>query len=198
MGEEVENKNAIVEGIEKNKVIEINELALSDMGPAYEVFRRSIPVAFEQEGLTELTEEIRQEIEGKRRMLHDALFTVGTAVRFLVARMDGNIVGVISFGPCNDDIIKCTDDRLKNVGELGSIYVLPEYQGRGIGSALIKAMANQLAERGIDSFCLDSGYRHAQEKWLQKFGQPYTTVQDYWGPGSVHMVWYCKTADYVG
>ncbi|NRF95548.1 hypothetical protein HQN89_32415 [Paenibacillus frigoriresistens] len=87
-----------------NKVIEINELALSDMDLAYEVFRRSIPDAFEQEGLVALTEEIGQEIEGKRRMLHDALYTVGAAVRFLVARMDGNIVGVISFGPCNDEL----------------------------------------------------------------------------------------------
>ncbi|MGQ7885606.1 GNAT family N-acetyltransferase [Paenibacillus sp. WC2504] len=181
-----------------NKVIEINELALSDMDLAYQVFRRSIPNAFEQEGLVALTEVIAREIEGKRRMLHDALHTVGEAVRFLVARMDDNIVGVISFGPCNDDIIKCTDGRLKNVGELGSLYVLPEYQGRGIGSALIRAMANKLAEQGIDSFCLDSGYRHAQAKWLNKFGQPYTTVQDYWGPGSGHMVWFCKVANYVG
>lgn len=181
-----------------NKVIEINELAPSDMDPAYELFRISIPDAFEQEGLAALTDEIQQEIEGKRRMLHDALYTAGAAASFLVARMDGNIVGVISFGPCNNDILKCTDGRLKNVGELGSLYVLPDYQGRGIGSALIKAMANQLAERGIDRFCLDSGYRHAQAKWLHKFGQPYTTVQNYWGPGSAHMVWYCKTVNYVG
>lgn len=178
--------------------IEIRELTISEIDQAYEVFRHSIPAAFEQEGLVAHTEEIRQELESKRLMLHDALFIERTAVRFLVACMDGNIVGLISSGPCNDDIIKCTGDRLKNGVELGSLYVLPGYQGRGIGSALIKAMVNHLAERGIDSFCLDSGFRHAQVRWLHKFGPPYTTVQDYWGPGSVHMVWYCKVADYVG
>ncbi|MCM3628163.1 GNAT family N-acetyltransferase [Paenibacillus glycanilyticus] len=179
-------------------MIEIKELMVADLEPAYEVFRRTIPDAFEQEGLGALTDEICQEIESKRLMLNEALFTSGSSVHFLVARKDGDIVGTISIGPCNGDIIQCTGGRLKNVFELGSLYVLREYQGQGIGSALIKGMANSLAERGIENFCLDSGYRHAQIKWLHKFGRPYATVHDYWGLGLDHMVWYCKVSDYVG
>jgi GNAT superfamily N-acetyltransferase len=83
------------------------------------------------------------------------------------------------------------------VGELGSLYVLPSYQGQGVGSALIKGMAISLKKQGIDQFCLDSGYKRAQKRWLRKFGEPYKTVKDYWGPDSVHMVWLCKINDYV-
>ncbi|WP_336775574.1 GNAT family N-acetyltransferase [Paenibacillus sp. MMO-58] len=178
-------------------MIEINELKPTDLEPAVELFRRTIPEAFREEGLAALTAEIQQEIEGKRRMLQDALFNERSPIRFLVARMGANLVGMISIGPCNDDIVRCTGGRLKIIPELGSLYVLREYQGQGIASALIKAMANSLADRGIESFCLDSGYRNAQVKWLRKFGQPYSTVQDYWGQGLAHMVWHCEVAHYL-
>ncbi|WP_339209562.1 GNAT family N-acetyltransferase [Paenibacillus sp. FSL K6-3182] len=86
---------------------------------------------------------------------------MGSGVRFLVARMDEDVVGTISIEPCNDDIIHCTGDRMKNIFGLDSLYVLREHQCRGIGSASIKGMANCPAKREIESFCPDSGcYRH--------------------------------------
>ena len=88
----------------------------------------------------------------------------------------------------------CTGHQLDAVGELGSLYILPEYQGQGIGSALIGELLEFLREQGIDRFCLDSGYQRAQRRWLQKFGEPYITVKDYWGPDSVHMVWLCTVS----
>jgi GNAT superfamily N-acetyltransferase len=83
------------------------------------------------------------------------------------------------------------------VGELGSLYVLPSYQGLGVGSTLIKELMAYLSKQGIEQFCLDSGYQRAQVKWLRKFGEPYKVVKDYWGPDSVHMVWLCKVSDYT-
>nr|WP_313640695.1 GNAT family N-acetyltransferase [Paenibacillus sp.] len=35
---------------------------------------------------------------------------------------------------------------MDHLGELGSLYVVPSYQGQGIGSALIKEMMNFLKE----------------------------------------------------
>ena len=89
---------------------------------------------------------------------------------FLVAKLNGQVVGTISFGPCGDDVRSCTNNELAEVGELGSIYVLPELQGKGVGSALIAAMANRLHKSGIEQFCLDCGLKAAQEKWKRKFG----------------------------
>lgn len=64
-------------------------------------------------------------------------------------------------------------------------------------SALIHAMIAHLAEQGVDRFCLDSGYKRAQKMWLRKFGAPYMVVQDYWGPGSDHLIWLRNVVDFV-
>ncbi|GLX67314.1 GNAT family N-acetyltransferase [Paenibacillus glycanilyticus] len=177
--------------------IEITPFTPADLDSAYHLFKRSIPDTFEKEGLTAaFTDEIQQEVDGKKQMLHDAIVDEAS-VRFLVARMDGNVIGAISIGPCKEDVIRCTEGKLSNILELGSLYVMPEYQGQGIGSALIHEMITSLAERGIEHFCLDSGYRNAQMRWLRKFGKPYVTVQDYWGPDLPHMVWHCNVADYL-
>lgn len=68
---------------------------------------------------------------------------------------------------------------------------IPEaYRQEGIGSLL--------DEIHITQFCLDSGYRIAQQKWRQKFGEPYVVTKDYWGEGSENMVWLCEVQDFTG
>lgn len=175
------------------------------------VFERTIPEAFADEGLGHLIEEIREEIEAKVRLVDAALGIAsglgtlqpksqageGTGGFMLVAKTARKVVGTISYGPCGQEIRECTRHELDAVGELGSLYVLPDYQGQGIGAALIQAMAEALRERGIRQFCLDSGYKQAQQKWLRKFGKPYAVAKDYWGPGQDHMVWLCQVGDYV-
>jgi GNAT superfamily N-acetyltransferase len=80
---------------------------------------------------------------------------------------------------------------------LGSLYVLPHFQGKGVGSALIQSMITFLHELGVEQFCLDSGFKSAQKRWLRKFGEPYKIAKDFWGEGSDHMVWLCQVTDYV-
>lgn len=180
------------------KEITIRNARPSDAEHACRVFDLAIPEAFEQEGLGHLTEDIAHELAEKRRVLQACLKEDSTSYWFLVALHRENIVGTISYGPCCEDILNCTENALRNVGELGSLYIMPEYQGQGIGSALIRAAVNRMAGDGIQRFSLDSGYRIAQQKWLNKFGKPYAVVPDYWGPGSVHMVWLCEVEDYIG
>ena len=81
--------------------------------------------------------------------------------------------------------------------QLGSLFVLPRYQGQGVGSALISAMVAHLYKQGIEQFFLDSGYKLAQKRWLRKFGEPYKVVKDYWGPDYDHMIWLCKVIDFI-
>lgn len=68
---------------------------------------------------------------------------------------------------------------------------------KGVGSALICSMIKYIHELGVEQFCLNSGYKHAQKKWLRKFGEPYKIVKDYWGKDFDHMVWICKIINYV-
>lgn len=175
----------------------ICNLTRADIESAYEVFETSIPDAFEKEGLGFLKEDISKEILNKKHMLDTSLELPDSGIFFLVAKLKGTVVGAISFGPCGDDIRKCTDNELGTIGELGSLYVLPSYQGQGIGSALIGAMAAMLLKKDIEQFCLDSGYKRAQKRWLRKFGVPYKVAKDYWGTGGDHFIWLCKVADFV-
>jgi GNAT superfamily N-acetyltransferase len=75
--------------------------------------------------------------------------------------------------------------------------VLPEFQNRGIGSQLISTLIEELHRNGIERFCLDSGYKRAQKKWVHKFGEPYMIVKDYWGEGSDHIIWLCSVQKFI-
>lgn len=175
----------------------IISVASADVEKVNFVFEKTIPDTFEKEGIAHLKEDLREEIELKKKLLQRALQPNITDTLFLVAMQDNTVVGTISYSPCGEDIKACTGHALDHVGELGSLYVLPSHQGQGIGSVLIKALLILLNEQGVDQFCLDSGYKLAQQKWLRKFGKPYAVVQDYWGAGSAHMVWLCQVNDYI-
>lgn len=172
--------------------LSICPVVLDDTESLARLYELTIPDAFEREGLGHLQSDILQEIKGKMLLVKGCLDPQNTDSYFWVARIDGNIVGTISYAPCGEDIRVCTGNRLNAVGELGSLYILPEFQGQGIGSALIEEVLAFLRQQGIGQFCLDSGYRRAQARWLRKFGEPYAVVKDYWGPDSVHMVWLCN------
>lgn len=115
----------------------ITPLAPEDIPSVSNLFKVTIADAFEREGLGHLQADIRQEITAKIRKANDSLNPLETDVYFWVARADGIIIGTVSYAPCGEDIRNCTDNRLSAVGELGSLYVLPGNQGKGVGSALI-------------------------------------------------------------
>ncbi|WP_019911520.1 GNAT family N-acetyltransferase [Paenibacillus sp. HW567] len=175
----------------------VHTLTQGDRQAVNQLFHASITDAFEKEGLGHLQEDIQHEVDHKNQMVDAFLHPAKSDTHFLVAEIKGTVVGTISFGPCDKDISACTANQLDAVGELGSLYVLPGYQGHGVGSALIKELMAYLRKQGIEQFCLDSGYRRAQTRWLRKFGEPYAAVKDYWGPDSVHMVWLCKVSDHI-
>ena len=181
----------------ETKKVEIIALTHQDLLSAEIVFETAIPDAFIKEGLTLMDEDIQSEISNKKQMLSSALNDQNGDLRFLVAKAEDQVVGTISYGPCGTDIISCTEGELSGVGELGSLYILPDFQNQGIGSALIHEMLKTLHDKGIEEFCLDSGYKRAQKRWIRKFGEPYKVVNDYWGPGYEHMIWLCKVNQFT-
>lgn len=77
--------------------------------------------------------------------LIDALREKGTIICSLVAELDGQIAGHALFSPAT------LDDRGNEtvVAALGPVAVRPEYQGHGIGTALILAGLEICRERGF-------------------------------------------------
>ncbi|MDP4097780.1 GNAT family N-acetyltransferase [Paenibacillus sp. P96] len=175
----------------------ITQFSPSDLEQVCHVFETAIPNAFEQDGIGHLTDDMRAEIEYKINTFRSAMDRDEPETCFWLAKREGVVVGTVSFGPSGEDIKACTGNQLEQVGELGSLYVLPDDQGQGIASALIREVVTYLHERGIEQFCLDSGYKSAQAKWTKKFGEPYVVVKDYWGPDTAHMVWLCSVVDFL-
>ncbi len=66
----------------------------------------------------------------------------------LVAELDGRVVGHIAFSPV------AISDGTQNWYGLGPVSVLPEYQGRGIGKALIQEGLSRLRKLGATGCCL--------------------------------------------
>jgi putative acetyltransferase len=66
----------------------------------------------------------------------------------LVAEADGRVIGHIAFSPVT------ISDGTRNWYGLGPVSVLPEYQRRGIGSALIREGLSRLKALGAGGCCL--------------------------------------------
>lgn len=73
--------------------------------------------------------------------------------------------------------------------ELGTFFVHPLYQRRGVGNMLLKTIYQEMSNYGVTEFCLDSGYREAQKLWRKKLGEPDYLLKNYWDAGCDHMIW---------
>jgi len=77
-----------------------------------------------------------------------ALRSAGALSLSLVAEVDGRVVGHIAFSPVT------LSDGTGNWYGLGPVSVLPVYQRKGIGKALIREGLSRLREAGAKGCCL--------------------------------------------
>jgi ribosomal protein S18 acetylase RimI-like enzyme len=77
---------------------------------------------------------------GARARLWQEQIAAGTSI-ILVAESSGGIVGFVSGGRSRETMEGCD-------AELYAIYMLCEYQGRGLGRALVCALVDSLREEG--------------------------------------------------
>jgi len=78
----------------------------------------------------------------------EALRAAGALSLSLVAELDGRVVGHIAFSPVT------VSDGTGHWYGVGPVAVLPAYQGRGIGKALIREGLSQLQRLGARGCCL--------------------------------------------
>jgi GNAT superfamily N-acetyltransferase len=126
------------------------------------------------------------------QLLMKDLQSNGKDYYFILAVVDDQIIGTAGFGPSGEMIREMTNGALASVLEIGSLYVHPDYQGKGVGSGLIDAILEIFRNQKIEEFCLDTGFPTAQKVWIKKFGKPTTWLKDYWGKGSDHMIWHVR------
>ncbi len=155
----------------------------------HDFFRLVLTDTFRQEGIADKKEDLLAEIETKKNYLAMDFESNGENRYFLIAKLENLIIGSIEYGPSSPLICQMTNDELKDIKEIGTVFVHPEYQRRGVGSLLLKAIYGEMDKNRVKVFCLDSGYNHAQQVWNKKFGAPSYLRKDYWGIGNDHMIW---------
>jgi GNAT superfamily N-acetyltransferase len=158
-----------------------------DTAHMHELFRTVIVHTFESEGIGHLQEDLAQEIHQKETYWQE--YVNGGARSFLVATKGAKVIGCIEYGKAGEFVSTHTNGALAHLDKVGTVFVHPGHQGQGIGSQLVQAMLRLMKERGIHEFCLDSGYKRAQQVWQQKFGEPTYVLTDFWDEGYHHMIW---------
>lgn len=177
--------------------VEIRRPRFEDNKELNEFFSVVIKDTFAKEGISELVDDIEREIESKKQKLNCDFKSNGENRYFLIAvdKKNNKIIATIEYGPASDLINICTDGALKELYEIGTVFVHPDYQRRGVGTLLLNVMFLTLLNKGINEFCLDSGYANAQKIWKKKFGEPDYLMKDYWDEGADHMIWKGCTND---
>lgn len=161
----------------------------------HDFFETVITDTFRKEGIGDKKEDLIAEIETKKHYLAMDLESNGENRYFLIAKIENRIMGSIEYGSSSELICQITNDKLRDIKEIGTVFVHPEYQRRGVGSLLLKAIYEELDKNKLKVFCLDSGYKHAQDVWKKKFGVPDYLIKDYWDIGYDHMIWKLKLED---
>lgn len=160
--------------------LEIRRPRPDDTEGLNDFFKIVITDTFIKEGIGDKLEDIASEIEVKKKYLE-------SNERYFLIALDGEkIIGSIEYGPASELITNCIKRELM---EVGTVFVAPDYQRNGVGNLLLSSMFSTLQKKGIEEFCLDSGYRRAQRIWKKKFGEPDYLLKNYWGEGFDHMIW---------
>jgi GNAT superfamily N-acetyltransferase len=175
--------------------VKVREPRIEEINQLYKFFNTVITDTFIKEGIDEKLNDIKEEIEMKEKYLDSYFKSIGEKRYFLVASYDDLIIGSIEYGPVSELINKCTKYAYKDLVEVGTVFVHPDYQRNGVGNLLLKAMYITLLKKGIKEFCLDSGYSRAQKIWQKKFGEPDYLLKDYWDKENDHMIWRVQVSD---
>jgi GNAT superfamily N-acetyltransferase len=110
---------------------------------------KNITDTFAREGLSGLIDDIEAEIQSKKNLLHMDFNSKGNKRYFLIALEENKIIGTIEYGPASELIQECTNGKLGNLVEVGTVFVHPEYQRQGVGNKLLAEMLHTLKALGI-------------------------------------------------
>lgn len=164
-----------------------------DLNQIDELFEITIRDTFSKEKIVDpLNEDANSEIKVLKNALRIYLAPNSTKGVFLIAKSENKVLGTIAYGKPNHLIQENLKINNVNTPEIKSVYVLPDYQNKGIGTQLFQKILITLKENNIKDFCLDSGYKRAQLYWKKKLGTPQCILKDYWSKGNDHMIWHCR------
>ena len=143
---------------------------ISEREEIHSLFEKTIKHTFEAEGAGEEHTLIRELTDDQKELIDLDFETSGKEVYFLVAETGGRIAGTICHRPCSDIILDCSQSKAQGMQEIGSVYILPQFQGGGLCKLLLNAMYITMSAKGFSEFWLDSGYAVARQVWEKLLG----------------------------
>ncbi|MEK4667381.1 GNAT family N-acetyltransferase [Niallia sp. FSL R7-0271] len=172
-------------------LIEIRRPLETDRKELQHFFDIMLKSTFDKNGIANLVEDRQTELQEKQDQLNEDFASSGKKRYFLLAtdKATGDLLGCIAYGPVSALIVRETKGEFTDMLEVGTAFVHPDHQNKGIGTLLLQAILEVLKSKGIKEYCLDSGYQLAQKVWTKKLGSPYLLLEDYWGEGAHHMIW---------
>lgn len=145
-----------------------------------EFFRMVISETAKKEEIS-ISNFVDEEVEEKIKYCKN-YFEGKDSISMLIALDGEKIIGTICSSYCNSDIKNVIKGLKKNSMKIGTVYVHPLYQKKGIGKILLNEMYKVLRSKNIEEFYLDSGYKSAQIYWTKYLGEPFFKAKNYWGP----------------
>jgi GNAT superfamily N-acetyltransferase len=171
--------------------ITIAQLQQEDQDEIEKLFDSVITKNFKDYGFYEkYKKDIEYEVSKQKTLLNDFLTDENKSTVFLIARDNEHIIGTIAYGRPSSDIKNFYKINLKDIPEVKSAYILPEYQGKGVGTMLLNEIIKILKQNGFNEFCLDSGYPKAQQFWEKKLGVPAVRIKNRWNAGNDYLIWH--------
>jgi GNAT superfamily N-acetyltransferase len=173
----------------KREEIAIRRPRIEEIDLIHGFFEIVLKDTFDANGLQTMNDLLEEEILDKRRCINQDFSTNGRDRYFLLAEYNDEIIGSIEYGLSNELLNRCTNNEMKDLFEVGTVFVHPQYQKQGVSSLLFDSLFKELYNKGIQEICFDSGYKIAQKIWCKRFGDPKYYLRDFWGKGSHHMIW---------
>jgi GNAT superfamily N-acetyltransferase len=180
--------------LSKKRVVAISEPSREDFIEIKALFKSVLFDLYQREGIFETFQEtLQSELEEKEEALLTFFENSNKMPYFLMAKCDGKCVGTIALTVPNT-IIAENMEHFEIEGplfspEVASVFVLPEFQGMGVGVQLLEGIKTALKDKRYHSFYLDCGYTKSQPYWNKQLGEATKVLNNYWGDGMHHMIW---------
>lgn len=135
---------------------------------------------------------LKSEIDEKKEFLAYYYKDNNDEYPFFVITYKRRIIACVCILNSNDIINKITNNKLKNMFEVSTFFVHPDYQNKGVSKFIWKKVIDYLKKEKITCVCFDSGYKIAQKIWQKQFGKPKYCAINFWAENNHHMIWVIK------
>lgn len=176
----------------------MKDIKVIDFDPKYidkiiELFKIVIKDSFIREGLENETKELNNLIQSKIKLVKDYLDSKDNIKKMFIVVEQDKVVGVIALTEVSDIIKNNYQYDYNNTVGISSLYILPEYQSKGIGKSLIVHTIQFLENNTkIRQYFVYSGFKIAQIFWNKFLGKPNHILINYYKNSDNCYIWHKK------